>query len=104
MASVVETVIRGNVVTFSVGFTDFQGVPVLPTNVVLHIQYLDDTTKVLVVLQMNNVGDVYTCNWDTNGVSAPTTVNWSIRATAPDAADDGTFELTANWANPLNPP
>lgn len=96
---IVEQIIRGNEVLFSTTFTDADGDAVIPSSVILDLNYLVDTTRTYRTLIMTVSDGTWSARWDSEEASKGR-VYWSIRADNPPAADEGYFELKANPANP----
>lgn len=92
--------IRGNVLQFSTTFYSAAGDVVTPASVLLTLRVAvfsgspADGTQIA----MTQIGDAWTATWDTTGMESGT-VYWNVQATGPHAADEGSFPLTANWAN-----
>jgi hypothetical protein len=96
------TVVRGSTVTFKANFTDDLGAPINPAQASVFVSFPNPTgSRTTVELPLAQSGNDWTAQWD-SGVSKPGTVAWSAhtKATTPAAAVDGTFEVTANPANP----
>jgi hypothetical protein len=96
------TVVRGSTVTFKANFTDDAGLPINPAQASVFVSFPNPTgSRTTVELTLTQSGDDWTAQWD-SGLSKPGTVSWSAhtKATTPAAAVDGTFEVTANPANP----
>ncbi len=99
-----EVVIRGNVVTWSASFADAAGTPVVPGAVSVFVDYRtsesDDTERQTDEIVMDEDSDGnFTADWSTV-VAAPGRAFWSVRASDPDAAEDGVIKIKANPANP----
>ncbi len=102
--SAAEVVIRGNMVSWLVQFTGVDGDPVIPDSVSVFVDYrtseIDDTLRDTIEIAMDEDSEGnFTADWTTTGASAGRAF-WSIRATNPDAAEDGVIILKANPANP----
>lgn len=94
-----DIIFRGNIVLFSTTFYDAHGQIVGPTSASVHIRTAPQgAASETFDLVMTATGDVWSVEWDTSDV-APGLVYWSVKAVGPAADDDGTFMLTANWAN-----
>lgn len=91
--------IRGNVVEFSTQFFDASNNPVVPDSVALTIVTAPQcSASQTIPLTMTNSGDTWTADWDTTGIPGGL-IYWAIKATAPHAADEGSFALATNPAN-----
>ncbi len=102
--SATEVMFRGNVVSWSAHFADVDGVEVIPESVSVFVDYrtseADDTLRDTIEIAMSQESDgMFTATWSTVG-AAPGRAFWSVRASNPDAAEDGSIELKANPANP----
>jgi hypothetical protein len=102
--SAVEVVVRGNVVLWVVQFTGVDGDPVIPDAVSVFVDYrtseIDDTVRETIEIAMDEDSEgTFTADWTTTGAAAGRAF-WSVRATNPDAAEDGVIQLKANPANP----
>lgn len=92
--------IRGNLIQFSTTFSDVNGNPVAPDSASVEIRTAPlEADPITVVIPMSNSGGTWTAEWNTTGV-APGLVYWCITSINPPGADQGTFDLIANWANP----
>lgn len=93
------TFIRGNVVEFSTQFFAVDGTPSTPVSASVNISIAAYGAIFSPVdLAMTQAGDVWTATWDTTDVP-PGTVFWSVKSVDPHSAEDGRFELSANYAN-----
>lgn len=91
--------ISGNVLMFTTTFLDAAGEPVNPATAVLTLRTATPGTEsVTVTLDMTETDGVWTAEWDTTGIAAGI-IYWAVKATSPHAADQGVFDLTANFAN-----
>lgn len=100
--NLMTTVVRGSTVTFKANFTDDLGAPINPAQAAVFVSFPNPTgSRTTIELALTQSGNDWTAQWD-SGVSKPGTVSWSAqtKATTPAAAVDGTFEVTANSANP----
>lgn len=95
-------IVRGNVVTFTASFKDATGAPVVPTTVDIYLTWAADPASAQ-TLNMTLLPDnaTFQVEWSTDGLGNPSLVFWSLRASDPSAAQDGSFTLTANAANPV---
>lgn len=93
-----DVFVRGNVISFSTTFYDADGAVVIPASVSLLIVFGISKGTNSETIAMTNVGDAWTATWDSSD-AYPSTVNWSVRATTPHAADQGAFSIPANPAN-----
>lgn len=97
------TFIRGNVLQFSTSFFDASGGVVDPASALLTLRTAPlGADSDLEQISMSKIGDTWVAEWDTTSI-APGIVYWSVQATGPHAADDGSFDLSANWANEAVP-
>jgi hypothetical protein len=92
------TTVRGNAVVFTATPVDATGAPTTPQAVAIYLAYGQGAVRKAEVA-MTLTGGVWTGTWDSEGAPAGV-VYWSVRASNPDAAEDGEFTLTANPANP----
>lgn len=96
-----EVFFAGNIVQFATTFLDANKVPVVPASVALTIRTVPigglTPAPNPVVIAMSNSAGTWTADWDTTGLP-PSIVYWAAQATAPHGADEGNFELAANWA------
>lgn len=90
--------VRGNVLSFSTTFYDANDAVVIPASVSLYLDYGVAQGRSSTTVAMTNVGNAWIATWDSSD-AYPSTVNWSVRATTPHAADQGEFALPANPAN-----
>jgi hypothetical protein len=100
--NLMTTVVRGSTVTFKANFTNEAGLPVNPAQASVFVSFPNPTgLRTTVEIALTQSGNDWTAQWD-SGLSKPGTVSWSAhtKATTPAAATDGTFEVTANPANP----
>lgn len=94
-------VIRGNIVDITATFVDVDEVEVLPTSADVIFNYLTSagtrTNSDPVAMETNSDG-LYAATWS-SADAYPGRVYWSVRATDPEAAEDGYFDIVANLAN-----
>ena len=99
-----EVVIRGSVVTWSATFADENGDPVVPASASVFVNYRvsesDPTERDTIEIEMvDETEGTFTAGWSTVDAAAGRAY-WSVRASTPDAADDGVIMIKANPANP----
>lgn len=94
-----QIIVRGNEVLFTSTPVDEDGNPVTPGGISLNVDYVTTTGRGSTVLSMAQSGASWTTTWDSSGAQAGI-VYWSVRSSLPSAADEGSFELDANPANP----
>jgi hypothetical protein len=95
---------RGSLIHFAATFTDANGAAVTPTSAKLKIKFkkADGTGADEVLLDWTNAGGGnWTKTWNSS-VAQPGVVKWSTLATdgTETIAQDGSFTLSANSANP----
>ncbi len=96
-------IFRGNVVSFSTTFLDANDIPVDPDSVSLALNFVISTGRGTSSMAMTEAapGGPWTADWDSAAAGAYDGIAyWSVRAISPHAADDGSFYLSANPANP----
>lgn len=95
-----EVVIRGNTVVFTATFYDQDGVIISPPGANVRVTYNVATVQTTEVVPMVGVADVWTADWDSR-IADSGAVYWHTESEGtPSAADDGSFTLSANAANP----
>src|SRR5436190_19327705 len=99
----VEIVTRGNVIEFSATFLDENGEPVTPASASVFINYrtseTDGSERDTIEIELNEDSDGnFTGSWPTVDAAAGRAF-WSVRASDPDAAEDGVIKIKANPAN-----
>jgi hypothetical protein len=95
-----KTVVRGNRVTITVTFRDYDGsvLVVSAANLTLSYDKLGRTHKDTVAL-VAGANNSWSYEFDTANCGSGE-VFWSARAVDPTAAEDGCFVVRANQANP----
>lgn len=95
-----ETIIRGNVVEFTVTFLDANGDVVEPASAEMKVNFLNsENARETVSVDMEEASDgTWSTEWDSSD-ALPSRVFWSALSTSPASAKDGAFELAANRAN-----
>lgn len=95
-----DRIVRGSTVTFTVTFADAVGVAIDPDSAALHLSFMNEGERVSEELAMEMQTDLtWIAEWNTIEADAGR-VYWSARSVNPYSAQDGQFELTANLANP----
>lgn len=96
-----ETIVRGNVVVFSISFSDVEGLEMSPVSVDLSVNFVNGSGQRVsdAVTMTEDTDGEWSASWDSSEADAGR-VYWSIRAYDPPAADQGFFLLAANRANP----
>jgi hypothetical protein len=92
---------RGNEISFEVTFLDINRQPMAPPSANLYVSYKDGGVRTTATIPMVSAGSgVFTATWDSS-VADPGIIEWHARAAGVDpAAEDGSFQLIANNANP----
>jgi hypothetical protein len=92
---------RGNEITFEITFFDKNRQPMAPPSANLYISYKDGGTRTTASIPMVSAGSgLFTVTWDSAQADAGI-IEWHARAGGGDpAAEDGSFQLIANNANP----
>jgi hypothetical protein len=90
---------RGNSILFTATPKDADGNIVTPSSISLSLNYVTATGRAGTSMVMVNSAGSWTATWDSS-VAEPGIVYWSSRASSPSGAEDGSFELEANPANP----
>lgn len=92
--------VRGTTLKFSATFTDEAGASMTPVTATLRLAYYISGTITTTSLAMTIAGSTATKTWDSGAADAGD-VDWFVIATGTsEPAAEGTFELTANDANP----
>lgn len=93
---------RGNEVSFEVSFLDINRQPMAPPSATIWVSFKEDGVRTTVSIPMTSDGEgVFIASWD-SAVADPGTIDWHARAGGGDpAAEDGSFQLVANNANPV---
>src|SRR5512146_1122345 len=95
-----STTIRGNTVVFTANFYDQNGQIITPVAAQVRVAYAVRGVSTIATLSMTNSGGTWTADWDSSVADAGN-VDWHTQSTgSPSAADDGSFTLSANAANP----
>ncbi len=99
MATQVYT--RGNTVLWNTTFYNLSGILTNPTAANLFITFPVNGVETTVEVPMTQNVNLWSATWESSA-SDPGDVDWSIRTTggSPTVAEDGTFRLSANAANP----
>lgn len=93
-------IFRGTLVAFATTFVDANNSPVFPASARMFLTYPRASAENLKVeLPVTNDAGTFRAEWDSS-VSAAGIVYWSVRSDNPDIAQDGSFTLSANAANP----
>jgi hypothetical protein len=93
-------IFRGTAVLFSTSFVDANSAAVIPASAQFFLTYPSPAgPKVEVELPLANNAGTFSTQWD-SAVSAPGVIEWSVRSDNPAIAQDGSFSLAANAANP----
>jgi hypothetical protein len=91
---------RGNEISFEVSFLDIDRQPMAPPSANLTVAFKVDGVRTTVSIPMVSAGGgVFTASWKSH-VADPGTVEWHARTGDNSAAQDGSFQLIANNANP----
>jgi hypothetical protein len=92
---------RGNEVFFEVTFLDITRQPMAPPSANLYVSYKDSGVRTTATIPMVSAGSgVFTATWN-SAPADPGLIEWHARAGGGDpAAEDGSFQLIANNANP----
>ncbi len=94
-----DQITRGDVIRFTANFTDETGASIIPASANLFLNYVTASDRTSVTIAMVMADSNFTADWESD-VAFPGIVYWSAQATTPHAAEDGSFELIANKANP----
>jgi hypothetical protein len=94
-----EIIDRGNSILFTATPKDALGNIVTPSSMALTLNYVTTTGRAGTSIVMVNSAGSWTATWESS-VAEPGIVYWSARASSPSGAEDGSFELDANPANP----
>lgn len=94
------TFISGNILQFSTQFYNPTGNPITPDSATLTLRTATlNAPSVTVTIPMTaGLDNTWMATWDTTGFAIGV-IFWSVKAVNPHAADEGSFELTGNWAN-----
>lgn len=91
--------IRGNDLTFKVAFLDIDGVVTSPSSATLRVHYKVNGASVFAELPMIADADsLFSAVWDSSPAD-PGCIEWHARS-SDGCADEGSFTLLANKANP----
>jgi hypothetical protein len=91
---------RGNEIFFEVTFLDINRQPMAPTAAMLRISFLTGGARQTETINMTSEGEgVFTASWKSH-VADPGPVEWHAYTSDHVAAQDGSFQLIANNANP----
>jgi hypothetical protein len=91
---------RGNEVFFEVSFLDINRQPMAPSAAELRVSFKASGARTTVTIPMvSGGGGVFTASWKSH-VADPGPVEWHAYTTDHVAAEDGSFQLVANNANP----
>jgi hypothetical protein len=95
------TYTRGDTLEFSVAFEDFNGNLVLPTGAFMEVSYVDRSrVKQRTRIEMSAASLTMIAFWD-SAVAYPGVISWYAASEDINvAAQEGTFVLEANDANP----
>lgn len=95
-----NVIVRGNTVEFSATFYDASGAVFTPATAVTYVTYDVAGVATTDTVTLTASGDVWTGTWDSSVADAGT-VYWHTQSSgSPSGADDGSFTLSANAANP----
>lgn len=92
---------RGNDITFRVTFYDVDNEVTAPSSAILWVSFLEDGVEAEDEIEMTSEGGgLFSATWDSSIADAGP-VHWHARSSGPDkVAQDGSFTLVANDANP----
>ncbi len=93
--------VRGNIFKVTANFFDVDGLPTIPASASVYLNHVTASGRATEVVAMSlEVTDgAFIAHWDSSAALAGI-VYYSVRSLGPDSAQDGSFELTANPANP----
>lgn len=92
---------RGNMVSFEASFVDKDRNPALQNAATLHLSFKVEGERTTASVAMTKLlNGTFTATWDSS-VADPGIIEWHIRSNGSDkTAEDGSFQLRANNANP----
>ena len=91
---------RGNEVFFEVTFLDINRQPMAPSGASLSVSFKSSGARTTVTIPMaSSGGGVFTASWKSH-VADPGKIEWHAATDDNVAAEDGSFQLIANNANP----
>jgi hypothetical protein len=91
---------RGNEISWELSFLDANRQPMSPTSVVLRVSYKVDGIRTTASIPMTSPGGgVFKATWKSH-VADPGIIDWHVSTDDNVAAEDGSFQLIANNANP----
>lgn len=97
---IVEHIKRGNIVSFTATFLDTDGNIASPSAATLYVSFMRFEERVEDSAEMEEQTDgSWFAEWDSSDATKGK-VHWSVRSTGPSSAQDGSFDLDANLANP----
>lgn len=102
MTTPLFTVDRGATVVWPISFIDSNGVLVVPTTVMLYVSYKHNGLRTTVTPAITPTGSTFTASWLSTPAD-PGRVDWHVRSINPEIANEGSFTVNANAANPATP-